>query len=102
MTYIAMFVGGPRDGDREERPGHVSDAVLVAVMPGPQLLRVGSVENDMNPLSYARDPFVFTYKRFPAFSHPTLPVHVYGPADWLLLQVVERLTEYYRPEQDET
>lgn len=94
-----MFVGGPRDGDREERPGRVDDAVVVVTMPVPRLLRIGSVENDMNPLAYA--PRTFTYKRLPALSNFTAQVEVYGPDDWGVKRVVERLLEHYRPEQDE-
>jgi len=100
MTYIAMYVGGPKDGDREERPGRVHDVVLVATMPGPPLLRVGSVANDMNPLAYA--PRTVTYERFRMFSDSTTPLEVYAPSGWSGKQVLERLLEYYRPEQDET
>lgn len=102
VTYIAMYVGGPRDGDREERPErYVRDYIDVAVMDGPRLLRIGTADNDINPLSYGR---TVRYERHPINTdvNQPVPVEVYAPRGMNTYQLLLRLLEYYQPEPDET
>ena len=97
MTHIAMFVGGPKDGDREERLGDQPPRYLRVNVARASMLRQGTADNDLNPLHD-----VFIYEWHPIGSEQgVIPVCVYAPANWSGHQLVLRLLEYYRPETDE-
>lgn len=98
MTHIVMFVGGPKDGDREERPGDTPHRYL-QVRVGPPLM---AAFDPNEPVSYRNPASIFIYELHPIGSEQgVIPVCVYAPANWSGHQLVLRLLEYYRPERDE-
>lgn len=97
MTVVAVYIGGPLDGQKREEPRAFETRLHhQAAFPPVMGREAEALDYTLRTTYYTRRVFRVTGGVWP------LPFELYAPSNMSDAQMMERLVEYYSPEPEET